>query len=104
MFVFTVSVAVKLEIASEWRKYMLEKHINDVLKTGCFMKAEFEEVESDGNESNQFRARYFFESKSDYERYIKNFASDLRAEHNQLFGEQVEAQRTVSYIREFMII
>lgn len=104
MFVFTVSVSVKSEIASEWQVFMLDKHINDVLKTGCFIKAEFEELESDIEDNKQYRARYYFLTKPDFERYLEHFSSDLRAEHNQLFGAYVEAKRTISKLKEFFVI
>jgi len=104
MYVFSVSVAIKENIAPAWRQYMLEKHINDVLKTGCFHKAEFEEIESIEDDIKYFRARYYFENKSDYERYIENYSADLRGEHNQLYGEFVEVQRTVSELKEFYFI
>lgn len=104
MFVFTVSVSVRSEIASAWQVYMIDKHINDVLKTGCFIKAEFEELDSNIDVDKQFRTRYYFLIKPDYERYLEHFAPDLRAEHNQLFGEYVEAQRTVSKLKEFIVI
>jgi hypothetical protein len=104
MFVFTVRVEVEKSHAEQWHDYMTSKHIMDVLDTGCFEKAELERVMSDNEETSQFASRYYFKTMDMYNHYLKEFAPHLRTEHNELFGDKVKAERTVSEIKEYRLI
>lgn len=104
MFVFTVKASVTQEIADKWFNYMTTKHIRDVLNTRCFEKAELEKILDTGDEVAKFVARYYFNSMVDYNEYVTKFAPTLRAEHNELFGNSVIAERTISELREYQII
>lgn len=104
MFVFTVRVEVEKAHAEQWYDYMTSKHIKDVLETDCFAKAELEKIISDNEETSHFASRYYFTSMDTYNRYLKEFAPQLRTEHNELFGDKVKAERTVSEIKEYRLI
>ncbi len=101
MFVFSVRVEVEKSHAEQWYKYMTQKHVLDVLDTDCFEKAELEIVLSDNDETSRFVSRYYFTSMDRYDSYLKKFAPKLRAEHNELFGDKVNAERTVSELKEY---
>jgi ribosomal protein S17 len=101
MFVFTVRVEVEKSHAEQWYKYMTQKHVLDVLDTDYFEKAELEIVLSDNDETSRFVSRYYFIEMELYERYLTRYAPKLRAEHNELFGDKVKVERTVSELKEY---
>ena len=52
---------------------MIETHIPDVVRTGCFLHARFDQ----GGEG-QYRAAYHAASQAEVDRYLADFAPTLR--------------------------
>lgn len=68
-------------VAERWAKWLVERHLADVCAAGA-LHAEL--VRFDG-EPHILEARYRFESRDAYERYIADHAPRLRAEGLALF-------------------
>ena len=73
--VYEVTAVVEHELAAEWERYMRERHIPDVLATGCFSRASLTRAQG-----GRYRIIYHAESSADVDRYLAQSAPALRAE------------------------
>jgi hypothetical protein len=73
--VYEVTAVVELGMVEEWERYMRERHIPDVLATGCFTRASLARASG-----GRFLIRYHVASRADLERYLAEAAPALRAE------------------------
>lgn len=72
---YEVALAVNPALADRLERYMRERHIPDVLATGCFLGAAFER-EAPGH----YRTRYVAASLEELNRYLDEHAAALRAD------------------------
>lgn len=100
MFIYNVTVNVAEEVHLEWLKWMREAHIADVMKTGCFVDNQIVKVLYVQDEGHTYSIQYKFREMADIEKYQKEFAGALQAEHKQKFGEKCTAFRTLLQIIE----
>lgn len=73
--VYEVTAVVELEMAEGWERYMRERHIPDVLATGCFTRASLARATG-----GRYLIRYQLDSRADLDRYLAQAAPALRAE------------------------
>jgi len=74
---------------------MQKKHINDVLATGKFFKAQLVRVLVEEEMGGiTYSVQYFADSKENLENYYKEDALRLREEGTRLFGDKMLAFRT----------
>ena len=95
MFIYNVTVNLADDIHANWLSWMKEKHIPDVMKTGCFMDNRILKVLYVEDEGHTYSVQYSFLEMADIEKYQKEFAPALQAEHKQKFGEKYTAFRTL---------
>ncbi len=95
MYIYNVTINIAEEIHNEWLKWMKEVHIPDVMKTSCFTTSRILKVLYVNDEGHTYSIQYMFKDMSDIERYQKQFASALQAEHKAKFGEKYTAFRTL---------
>lgn len=100
MFIYNVTVNIADDVHQNWVKWMKEKHINDVMKTGCFIDSQLVKVLYVEDEGHTYSVQYKFLEMSDIEKYQKEFASALQSEHKEMFGEKYTAFRTLLQIIE----
>ncbi|MBM3169987.1 MAG: DUF4286 family protein [Bacteroidetes bacterium] len=95
MRMYNVTVHVEASIETTWLDYMMNRHIPDVMNTGCFIEARISKLESDEDRGGlTFSIQYGAESKEKLREYQQNFAPTLQAEHLQKFGQKCLAFRT----------
>ncbi|MGZ8413014.1 MAG: DUF4286 family protein, partial [Gemmatirosa sp.] len=70
---YEVTAAVPAEAREAYLRFQTERHIPDVVATGCFASASLEE-EADG----RFRVSYVARSMEELERYLRDHAPVLR--------------------------
>jgi hypothetical protein len=95
MFIYNVTVNIAEEVHEEWLSWMRERHIPDVMKTGCFTGHRILKVLHVNDEGYTYSIQYLFTEMTDIERYMKEFAKELQAEHRAMFGEKYTAFRTL---------
>jgi len=96
MLIYNVTTKVDWSIAEEWLQWMQEIHIPDVLATGCFTKYQFVRLlEIDEEEGPTYAAQYFLESRLLYDQYLNQFASKLRQQVNDKWGNKYIAFRSL---------
>jgi hypothetical protein len=96
MFAYNVSIKLESAIADEWLRWMREEHVHEVLATGCFYDYKlFRLVADDENEDPTFVVQYFCNKKTDYQRYVKEFAPLLQRKGIEKFGQRFTAFRSL---------
>ncbi|WP_448530046.1 DUF4286 family protein [Raineya sp.] len=96
MIVYNVTVNIDKNIHEEWLNWMLNQHIPDVMRTGCFLENKImrllTETENDGF---TYAFQYICASMQDLERYQKEFAPKLQAEHSERYKDKFVAFRSI---------
>jgi hypothetical protein len=100
MFIYNVTVNVADDAHQQWLKWMKEKHIPDVMKTGCFIDNQVLKVLYVEDEGHTYSVQYKFLEMVNIEKYQKEFAGALQAEHKKLFGEKYTAFRTLLQVMD----
>lgn len=79
---YEVSVFIDPALAERFERYMLDRHIPEVLATGCFTGATLER-----SSPGEYRTRYEAAADSDVDRYLAQYTADLRADFVAHFPE-----------------
>jgi hypothetical protein len=96
MIIYNVTTKVEHSIVAEWLQWMKQEHIPDVLNTGCFKKHLFLQlIEVDDTDGATYAIQYTAESKALYNRYITEFAAEMRKKVTDKWGPKVIAFRSV---------
>lgn len=96
MFIYSVTIAIDKNLEKEWLEWMIQKHIPDVMNTGCFLEYNIYQVYSALSEDlSTYNIQYLFEKVEDLEKYQKEFSSQLQKEHKDKFEGKFVATRTV---------
>ncbi len=78
-----------LESADAYEQYIVDRHVPDLLATGCFERATV--LRSD----NRFQMRYHAASEADLQRYLDEHAAALRQDALDHFPMGIVAKRSV---------
>ncbi len=96
MLIYNITVNVENKILDEWMLWQKETHIPEIIETGCFNDHRFYELlEQDTNEGKTFVIQFYAYSRKDYDRYLENFALQLREKNKEKWNEQVMSFRTL---------
>lgn len=95
MYIYNVTVNISDDAHQEWLSWMKTTHINDVMKTGCFVDSRMLKVLYVEDEGHTYSIQYHFLEMSDIERYQKKFAPALQAQHKDKFEGKYAAFRTI---------
>ncbi|NCI47733.1 DUF4286 family protein [Sediminibacterium soli] len=79
MLIYNVTTKVNWEIHEAWLQWMKEKHLPDVMDTGCFTDVRLVRLlETDDSEGPTYAAQFHADSREQYQRYIDAFAPAMR--------------------------
>ncbi|HEX7357593.1 MAG TPA: DUF4286 family protein [Ignavibacteriaceae bacterium] len=102
MVVYNVTISIDKNVAEKWLQWMREVHIPDMMATGHFRDSKICRVHGEEDGGITYAITYTSYSKEDLEKYQKEHAPNLQAEHSKKFGGKFAAFRTVlSVIEEF---
>lgn len=91
---YVVHIAVDNTRLAEWKAWMYDAHVDDVLATGCFERAIALRVpDADTGSRTAFRIEYLARSAADLERYQREFAPPLQHDHTSRFEGAFSARR-----------
>ena len=94
--IYNVTIKITSAIADEWLPWLLNEHIPDMMKTGCFISNRVVRLlEVDDKEGPTYAIQYYAASKSDYNRYIAVHANEMRDRSYKKWGDQFIAFRSV---------
>lgn len=101
MIIYSVTVTLEPEIELEWLNWMKEKHIPDIMSTGCFIEKKLTKIiQGLDNESINYNIQYVCSSERELQEYQKNHAPLLQKEHNLKFTDKFIAFRTLLKVIE----
>jgi hypothetical protein len=89
MIVYEITAEVADELRPAYEQYMSTTHIPDLLRTGCFDRAEF--LSCDG----RYRVLYFALAQAAFDHYLDTHAAGLRDDFSAHFPSGVTLSRAV---------
>ncbi len=96
MILYNVTVKAENSIAGAWLTWLKEEHIPDIIATGCFTHATvLRLLETDDTEGLTYAVQYHAESKALYNRYIDQFAGEMRKRAFDKWGNKFIAFRSL---------
>lgn len=90
MVVYEVQVEVREDLRAAFETYMREKHLPEILATGCFAAIRF-----DRSEEGLYRTCYEASSRSGVERYLRDHTAPFRDDFMAHFPEGCQARRVI---------
>ena len=99
MLIYNVTTILSWPIHDAWVRWMKEKHIPEVMNSGCFTDFRFVRVlETDETEGPTYAIQYFVASRNDYEQYLTEYAPSLRQDALNEWGEQIFGFRSLMQV------
>jgi hypothetical protein len=99
MIIYNVTVKTDPSISDDWIKWIIEEHIPDIIKTGCFTDARvLRMLEADDTDGPTYTIQYTAESKALYNLYIDRFSETMRNKSYELWGNKFIAFRSVMQV------
>lgn len=96
MFIYNITTKVDHQIIEEWMKWEKETHIPEIVATGCFYDHRFYQLlEHEEEGGKTFVIQFLAKTKSDYERYIDEYATELRQKNFEKWNYQTVSFRTL---------
>ena len=96
MIVYNITTKVSTAIHEAWLEWMTEEHIPEILATGCFTDASILQLlEIDDSEGPTFAVQLKADSKALYNRYVEQFAPELKQKSFAKWGDQFISFRSV---------
>ena len=94
---YNVTVGIDRSVEKEWLQWMKTEHMLDVLNTKMFVQAKIYKVLHDTEDENtvSYSVQYLAETLTHVEKYLEQFAPELREEANKKFGGRHVAFRTL---------
>jgi hypothetical protein len=90
MVTYEITATVAPRLADEYERYMRERHVPDLLATGCFVGAALTR-----STPGRYRIRYEAPDQTTLDRYLAEHAPRLRAHALERFPDGVELSREV---------
>ncbi len=90
MLIYEVTADVQQDLADEYERYMIERHIPDVIASGCFGGASIVKTGS-----SRYRIAYWVADDATLKRYLDEHAPALRSDFARRFPRGVELSREV---------
>ena len=102
MILYNVTVSIDTNIHEEWLAWMRSTHIPQVMETGCFLESRISRVNGEEEGGMTFAITYLSPSAEIFEKYDKEHAPLLQADHSKRYAGKFAAFRTtLSVIEEF---
>ncbi len=79
----------------EWSAYMIQQHIPDVMKTGCFLECRMMKVT--GTE-RKWHIQYLLQNQENMDQYQSQYAAALKQEVVDRYPDKFKAHRTITEI------
>jgi len=97
MVLYNVTVSIDQDIEDEWKKWMQETHIPEVLETGYFIKYRMLKLLNEQSDATgpTYAIQYELVNIGKLDTYLEQDAPDLQKKHADKFGNKCIAFRTV---------
>jgi len=79
MIIYNITFKVDHESVNAWMEWQKQIHVPEMIATGCFYDHRFYELlEHEEEDGKTFVIQFFSNTRSDYEKYLAEFALELR--------------------------
>ncbi len=96
MILYNVTTKVEHSVADAWLIWLKEEHIPDIIATGCFTHATvLHLLEVDDTEGTTYAVQYHATGKALYNRYLEQFANEMRSKAMEKWGNKFIAFRSL---------
>jgi uncharacterized protein DUF4286 len=96
MLIYNITFQVEHEKIKDWMQWQKQIHIPEMIATGCFYDHRFYELlEHDEEDGKTFIIQFYANSKNDYDRYVENFADEMKQKSASKWNGHVIAFRTL---------
>lgn len=95
MYIYNVTVNIDDSVHDEWKKWMVDEHIPDVLSTGLFLQNLFCRVMVDEESGRTYSIQYLVKDLETFKLYEEMYAPALQKEHSNRFEGKFVAFRTM---------
>ncbi len=96
MIIYNVTSKVSWPIHDAWFEWMKLIHIPEIMQTGLFEKNHFCRIlDVEEDEGPTYTVQFFAESRDHVDKYIANFATGLRQDAFDKWGDQFFSFRTL---------
>lgn len=99
MIIYNVTIKVDHSITENWLTWLKEEHIPEIINTGCFTHATILRLlETDETDGITYAVQCHAANKESYNRYISQFADNLRKKSFDKWGNNFIAFRSVMMV------
>ncbi|MDZ4793142.1 MAG: DUF4286 family protein [Bacteroidota bacterium] len=96
MIIYNVTTKVEHTVAAAWLNWLTAEHIPAIIATGCFTHATvLHLLEVDDPEGVTYAVQYHAADKLLYDRYLQQFAGEMRAKAMDKWGNKFIAFRSI---------
>ena len=99
MYIYNVTTKVNWAVHEAWVKWMKEKHLPEVMNSGCFTQMRFVRLlETDEAEGPTYAAQFHAESLEQYNAYLEQHAPTLRKDVLARWGDNFISFRSLMQV------
>ncbi len=96
MLIYNITTQITWRIALDWITWMKEKHIPEIMTTGCFTDYRFVKLlETDETEGPTYAIQFYVENAEQYNLYLDVYAPGLRDDTGKQWGDQFISFRSL---------
>lgn len=96
MLIYNVTITLDTDIEQDWRNWMTETHIPDVMMTGMFISYRFNRLlNHEHTDAEIYTVQYLAKDMDHLQRYLEEFAAPLQKEHKERYDGKYAIFRTV---------
>lgn len=95
MILYNVTVAIEKSAEEDWKVWMRDIHIPEVMATGAFKEYKFLRVMKEEEESTSYSVQYFAEDHAKLQTYLGQHAPGLQQKAGEAFPGKFAAFRTL---------
>lgn len=88
MYIYNITLKVNWSIHEAWVEWIKEKHIPDIMKSGCFTDYRFVRLlETDETEGPTYATQFYAATRGDYNQFIELHAPLMRKDALERWGD-----------------
>ena len=101
MLLYNVTVTIDLDTHNDWLEWMRNTHIPDVMATGMFISYRMSRLLHHEHEDSEiYSIQYLVKDAESLERYQREFAPALQADHTKRYSGKFATFRTLMQVMD----
>lgn len=96
MLIYNVTITIDNDIEQDWRTWMIETHIPDVMMTGMFVSYRLNRLlNHEHTDAEIYTVQYLVKDMEHLQRYLEEFATPLQKDHKKRYDGKYAIFRSV---------